>query len=262
MFKFFCILSFIGTFSSNVFCQGNTKYRLYFNPIGFQIGNSNIDEYGEGVYELKNTNRINLDIGFLVSKKLNNTLFFEFGIGFKKLNYAFKFVIPDPFDPNLIFIEEKRYNDRYVISPHLGLQYIKNKIFISASAEPNLALFSNSNIENTYTYSPLYLFLDPVTQKSAYFSYTEGNFYTNKVFLYLTPKLSFSYSISKNLYLGVDFLIRPFGQYYLYQWLVEGKTAEMPDGLYTLNDTRVNNKMFYAFLSVSYFLEPKKEKDN
>jgi hypothetical protein len=255
MVKYVSIFLFLGVcyFKSN--CQDNTKYRIYCNPIGFQVGNSNIDEYGEGVYELKNTNRINLDIGFLVSKRINKTLFFEFGIGLKKLNYAFKFTIPDPFDPNTIFLKEKRFNDRLVISPHLGLQFIKNKIFISASAEPNLALFSNSNFEGTYAYSPLYIFLDPVTQKSAYFSYTEGNFYTNKLFLFLTPKISFSYSISKNLYLGVDFLIRPFGQYYLYQWLVEGKTAEMPDGLYTLNDSRVNNKMVYAFLSISYFID-------
>jgi len=51
----------------------------------------------------------------------------------------------------------------------------------------------------------------------------------------------------------VDFHISPFGNYYVYQWIVEGKTAEMPDGLYTLNDTRIHNKMMFMFLSISYF---------
>lgn len=245
----FCFLCFICYISN---AQVKYNPRIYFYPLGIDIGNINYEEHGLGTYDFNKLHTNNIEIGFILGVKLIDDFYFDFGLNFKKLKYEFEFVIDDPFISDEILFTENRHITKLMYSPNVGLMFSRKKYSMTVGCEPNLEIRSNGNIETVF--SETYVFIDPITHQSAYFSYEERPLFLNSFELLFTPTLKLNYEIIPKLSIDLCAKLKPYGKFYLYQLKIQGKTAEMPDGIYILNDSRINNKMIYAFLGISYSL--------
>ncbi len=168
------------------------------------------------------------------------------------MKYKFDFVITDPFDENSELLRANRYENKFMIVPHLGLRYNINKFSVSLGIESNLEISSSGNIETQF--SSINLFIDPGTNRTAYFSFEERDFFLKSLSLFLAPVGDVSYQISPKVSTCLRFTFKPYGNFCLYQLRIQGKTADMPDGNYILNDSRINNKLMFLNLGVSYSL--------
>lgn len=98
------------------------------------------------------------------------------------------------------------------------------------------------------------LFIDPGSNRTAYFSFEERDFFLTSLSLFLAPIGEVSYQIRPKVSACLRFTFKPYGNFYLYQLRIQGKTADMPDGNHILNDSRINNKLMFLNLGISYSL--------
>ncbi|MEP6794401.1 MAG: hypothetical protein ABJB16_08750 [Saprospiraceae bacterium] len=246
-----CIIIFV---ICNLWANAQERYysKVYFSPLGLGIGRANFDEVGLGVYKfnMKQTNLV--EGGVILGRQLIKNLYGEVGLSLRSLKYKFDFVITDPFDENLELLRANRYENKFMIVPHLGFRYGINKFSVSLGIESNLEISSSGNIETQF--SSINLFIDPGTNRTAYFSFEERDFFLKSLSLFLAPVGDVSYQISPKVSTCLRFTFKPYGNFYLYQLRIQGKTADMPDGNHILNDSRINNKLMFLNLGVSYSL--------
>lgn len=240
--------------------QQNNKLisSIYFYPLGFHIGNQHIEEHGLGIYQFNYKRPFNFELGYKLSRRIINSYSIEGGISVKYWNLEFEYIINDPFFEEEIFAHEERYIRKIMTSPNVGLLYKKNKIKIAIGLEANMEINSESNVISGQ--SPIYVFFDPNSQRSANLTISENNVFLNDFTLFLTPTLTLGYQILSRFSIELNGKIKPYGEWPLYRLKIEGKTPDLEDGLYLLNDVRILNKIVFIHLGVSYSLNKKSSK--
>lgn len=247
-----CLFVFV---SSEIVGQSKNQLEFKFSPIGINVGNIHIKEYGLGHYKFNPKNGLNLATSIVYSHKIFKPLYIEVGLGLKLVDYKFSYEITNPFDNQDILSTEERYHKRIMWCPHFGLSYSKEKWKFSLAYEPHFELTKSTNIGTRY--GGLEFFVDLATQRSAYFTISEVDLFTDDIFLFGIPSMDISYSINPKFSLNLSSLIKPYGQWPLYQLRIHGKTADMADGTYILNNIRISNKFLMVFLGVTYQLSNK-----
>ena len=247
----FNLLFFVVVFFPLLVCgQNQTLWKAYLHPIGLQIDNYHIEELGLGLYHFQNNRPINFEAGISMSKKVAGKLNFDTKFSIKKLNYGFQMTLLNPIDNITVFSIENRYMRKLVFSPNIGLSINTNLITLGIGIEPNLDLSYSTNVVPGY--SPIYVFIDPINQKSGQLTIYEIDLFFNRIQLYLTPTLSFSYKLGERIDVQIEAKVKPYGNWIFYSMQIEGRTAEMPMELYDLNKIYVYNRHLFLYTGLSY----------
>lgn len=253
----YILMFVVALLCNNLVAQEKTKLQFYLSPIGFRIGNSHVEEFGEGTYDFHSYNKNNFEAGLLFGKMLFDHVYFDVGLGIRMVKYDFMYTISDPFQPDQVLYTQERYHNIFMLSPHIGITYKMNKFSCSIGFEPNLELWAKSNID--YYAGPIEFYFDPSNHKSAYYTVIERTAFMKSFTHFATPTVALEYTLGSKFSIRLSGLIKPYGEYFLYQLEIKGKTAEMPENSFAvLSDTRVNNKMLFAYIGFSYSITSKK----
>lgn len=225
------------------------SWHLNFSPVGIDISN-NIEEHALGIYDVKNNFRLSQEFGITYRKVLVDQLSIDFGVCLRKINYNFDYIIHDPFHTELILFTQNRFHNRLMVYPHLGFSYSVSKFIVEFGFEPGLTIFKKTNIRTLF--GSIEFFVDPNTGKSATFSIIERTYFVDTAIKWATPVFSVNYNLSSNFAIRFTSLFKPYGEYYFYVLDIQGRTPDMPNGTFQLNNTRINNKLGYVFLGITY----------
>lgn len=246
------IIVVISIYFKPLYGQNKINSRLYFLPIGMKVSTGDVQEFGLGIYEFKYTTPLNIELGCIFSKKVIKNLFVDAGIGLKANKLKIEYSIDDPYIEGEIFGREKRYLNKIELSPQLSLNYNVEKIYFSIGYETSLKISYNSNLVSGI--SPTYVFFDPIGQRNAFFTIRETNFFLEGLRLHHRLVANIGYRLNEKWHLNLNFKYKPFTNWFQYGLLIEGKTPDMPEGNYILNDTRILNKLMLVSFGISYSL--------
>ncbi len=245
-FLFFLLVS-ITTYAQNVF-----HIRAFLYPVGLQLGQSHLVEYGEGYYPFRYSKQNNWELGLMTDKNLFGDIYLELGMSLKKWNMEFDYIIIEPLSGGEVYKDESRYLRRLMISPHAGFAYKRNKLSLSAGVEPNIALSTSSNVETGEL--PRESFFNPATGNSAYLIIEETNYFYDDLFYNMTPSVTMEYKVTERLAVVANAKIRYFGTQPLYRLQITGTTGTPPNIEHKFNDTIILNRMMFLYFGASYTL--------
>jgi len=235
---------------SSAKAQTNWQFELFANPFAMQVGKSNFNESGLGVYSTNYSPQLGFDLGSILWRKLDIwRLNVGIGCGYRFTRSKLSYTITDPISfTEVVYLEERKLNGGSLL-PSINIRKDWSQFSLLVGAEFNILVHQGENFERFE--SPVMFYFE-VPDKTGVLQTSERIYTNNSGLQSMNLEVRPEYRITTNLKVHIAFKYGFGASQSFYELTVRGRVADMDEGTFSLNRIQINNERSFICMGLSY----------